>query len=417
MIRLPENQKRMLLELASRHEQLTRGVDKKSRREGWKALDERKGARPMIFVNELPWHEMPQECQPVCTTEPFRSWETELRKEIYITEHLPFDHIPKVGLEVKKVYSGGSMRLPVVEKTLQEAQDAVSSHEYSSQVSSPEDLDRLIDLAKPVYDLEKSEYHLDLAKGLFGDTIDVYQTGVRHIWYTPWDYLIQVWGVSQALLDLVLNPELVSYALERYSTQAMGLLDAFESQGLLHDGAGNTRVGSGGYGYCELLPDDEGRERVGTSSMWGCSNAQIFSGVSEQMHWDFALKYDIPWLSRWGKCYYGCCEPLDIKSGILKRIPNLAKVSVSPWADLEKISDALNNSIVYSCKPNPAIFATDIFDEDEARRQISSILDVAHARELSIELVMKDVSTLSREPQRLIQWISIAREEIDMRWG
>jgi hypothetical protein len=31
--------------------------------------------------------------------------------------------------------------------------------------------------------------------------------------------------------------------------------------------------------------------------MWGCSNAQIFSEVSPQMHWEFALEHDLRWLS------------------------------------------------------------------------------------------------------------------------
>ncbi len=31
-------------------------------------------------------------------------------------------------------------------------------------------------------------------------------------------------------------------------------------------------------------------------NMWGCSNAQIFSEVSPQMRWEFAVEHDLRWL-------------------------------------------------------------------------------------------------------------------------
>ena len=71
--------------------------------------------------------------------------------------------------------------------------------------------------------------------------------------------------------------------------------------------------------------------------MWGCSNAQIFSEVSPEMHWEFALEHDLRWLERWGLTYYGCCEPLDRKIDLLRRIPNLRKISVSPWCNTERV--------------------------------------------------------------------------------
>ena len=75
--------------------------------------------------------------------------------------------------------------------------------------------------------------------------------------------------------------------------------------------------------------------------MWGCSNAQIFSEVSPKMHWEFALEHDLRWLDRWGLNYYGCCEPLDGKVDLLRRIPNLRKVSVTPWCKTERAVETI----------------------------------------------------------------------------
>ncbi|NLF01769.1 MAG: hypothetical protein GX601_12410, partial [Anaerolineales bacterium] len=143
-------------------------------------------------------------------------------------------------------------------------------------------------------------------------------------------------------------------------------------------------------------------------NLWGNATAQIFSIVSPEMHWEFALKHEMRWLERWGLTYYGCCEPLDIKMGILRRIPNLRKVSMSPWIDTERAVAEVATDYVFSRKPTPAVFAEDRWRPELARQQLREFLDVA--RGCRIELVMKDISTVRYQPQRLWEWERIAME-------
>ena len=147
-----------------------------------------------------------------------------------------------------------------------------------------------------------------------------------------------------------------------------------------------------------------------TQQMWGCGNAQIFSGVSPAMHWQFSLQYEMEWLRQFGVTYYGCCEPLSGKMDIMDRIPNLRKVSVSPWSNVEAAAERCRGKYVMSCKPSPAIFAEQNFDEGEAKRNIEHILNATKG--CSIELVMKDISTLHFRPEILWRWAKIARETI-----
>ena len=150
------------------------------------------------------------------------------------------------------------------------------------------------------------------------------------------------------MIDLVERPELVHAGVERMVDAWMVELDQFVEQNLLSLDCDNTRIGSGGYGYTSHLPGgDFDPNYVKPHNMWGCSNAQIFSDVSPRMHWEFALEHDLRWLSRWGLMYYGCCEPLDRKIDLLRRIPNLRKISVSPWCNtrraIEQIGDRLRH--------------------------------------------------------------------------
>jgi hypothetical protein len=144
--------------------------------------------------------------------------------------------------------------------------------------------------------------------------------------------------------------------------------------------------------------------------MWGCSNAQIFSEVSPQMHRDFDIEHDLRWLKRWGITYYGCCEPLDGKMDLMRRIPNLRKISVSPWCNSQRAIEGIGDDYVISRKPSPAVLATDTWHPDLARQQIREFLDLAEGK-CHIELIMKDISTVRYEPQRLWEWAAIAMEE------
>jgi hypothetical protein len=146
--------------------------------------------------------------------------------------------------------------------------------------------------------------------------------------------------------------------------------------------------------------------------MWGCSNAQILASVSPEMHWEFAMEHDLPWMRRWGLNYYGCCEALDRKLGLLERIPNLRKVSVSPWNDYDRVFAGIGARWVASVKPNPAIFLDEAWSEDAARAAILGALDKAAAQGVAVELIMKDISTVARHPERLWAWARIAAEAV-----
>jgi hypothetical protein len=114
------------------------------------------------------------------------------------------------------------------------------------------------------------------------------------------------------------------------------------------------------------------------------------------------------WLERWGLTYYGCCEPLDIKMGLMRRIPNLRKISMSPWVNTERAVKEVGADYVFSRKPTPAVLAEDTWRPEQAREQLSGFL--AQARGCRIELIMKDISTVRYQPHRLWEWERIAME-------
>jgi len=94
--------------------------------------------------------------------------------------------------------------------------------------------------------------------------------------------------------------------------------------------------------------------------------------------------------------------------GMLRKIPNLRKVSMSPWVDLDRAVKEVAGDYVFSRKPSPAVLAEDNWHPDAARADLAHFLD--KARGCHIEIIMKDVSTVRYRPQRLWEWEKIAME-------
>ena len=388
----------------------------RERAELWRRLNDLDAVRPLVWINEIPWHEMNvnDELTLRCQHPWARDQEREIRRQLYQWQHLPGDMILSDFVPCNLALY--STDFGIVEQTdivRTDPESDIVSRRFHRQILDFPDIEK-IKLPVVTHDEEATQYQFQALQEVFRDVLPVRKVGQSHIWFTPWDYLIRWWGIEEAMLDMYERPELVHAAVERMVEAWMIELDQFVAlQGLALD-CNNTRVGSGGYGYVSALPGaDYDPAWVKPHNMWGCSNAQIFSEVSPEFHWEFALKHDLRWLRRWGLTYYGCCEPLDGKIDLLRRIPNLRKISASPWCQTDRLVEQIGIDYVISHKPSPAVLAEDDWDVERARRNLRRVLE--QTRGCHVEVIMKDVSTVRRQPQRLWEWARMAREEVEAR--
>jgi len=381
----------------------------------WTRLNDLDSVRPMVWINEICWNEMNVDDELTLRTE--HPWaqdqERDLRRTIYQWRHLPGDMVVDdfltCPLAIHSTDFGIVEDVDVVKTD--ETNDIVSRH-FNIQIKEPDDIAK-IKMPRVTHNETATEIRYQAMCDVYRGIMPVKKAGQTHIWFTPWDYLIRWWGVQEAMEDLILRPDMVHAAVDRMVDAWMVELDQFVAQNLLSLDCNNTRVGSGGYGYTSQLPGkDYGPGYVKPHNMWGCSNAQAFSEVSPEMHWEFAIAHDLRWLERWGMVYYGCCEPLDGKLDILRRIPNLRKISVSPWCKPERAIDGIGRDYVISHKPSPAILAESAWDADQARRNIRGFLDRTGG-DCHVELIMKDISTVRYNPKNLWSWAAIAMEEAE----
>lgn len=283
----------------------------------WQKLNDLESERPMVWINEICWHEMDVDGELTLRAEHpcAREQEQNLRRTLYQWRHLPGDMIVDPFLACPlAIHSTDFGIIEDVDIVTTDPATDIVSRRFHIQIRDFDDLEK-IRMPVVTHNRQATEFYYQAMCDTHAGILPVRKQGQTHIWFTPWDYLIRWWGIEEAMLDLTERPALVHAAVRRMVDAWMTELDQFVEQNLLSLDANNTRIGSGGYGYTRELPGaDYHPESVKPHNMWGCSNAQIFSGVSPAMRWEFAVAHALRRLARWGLVYHGCCEPLVVSS-------------------------------------------------------------------------------------------------------
>ncbi len=405
-----ESQKTVLRRLGEEIARVGSLPVQREKAELWRRLNDMQPVRPMVYINEEPGPELEcEELKCVCADPLLRSIEHSLRMALYRWRHYPVDNVIRPEIACQKAWTSSGIGISQQGSMIHHS--AVAAQSFTPQITGMDDISK-IKMPEVNYDAAKTAERKALLDDVFGNILPVRVNGINHIWFTPWDNLIRLVSIENIMMDMLDRPEFIDALVSRYVDAKMHELDQMEALDLLDAGSANYRIGSGGYGYCSKLPAETGAgDPLRCGALWGCGNAQIFSEVSPEMHWEFSLKHEIRWLERWGLTYYGCCEQLHMKMNLMRRIPNLRKISVSPWFNIPKGLENGAGAYVLSVKPNPAIFAEDSFNADRARRELRTLLD--QSRGCSVELVMKDISTVRNDPSRLWRWGEIAMKEAE----
>lgn len=408
-IEYTQEDKAILRELAAEYmEYATLPVQKETARL-WEKVNDLESARPVIWHNELPWHELNTEGELTNKTSTAftRRIEDELLRKIYLWKHMPGDMVMEPVFYSPMVIYNSGMGLSISEETVAtDAESEIVSHKFIPQIITIEDTEKIV-TPKVTLDKEKTQATYEAYQDIFGNIMPVEIKGVQGFWFAPIDDVVQLMGTNELLLNVALEPDLVHASMKKIVDAYMGALDQYEALGCLGSNNLNYRIGSGAYGYSSKLPRGP-MNGMKCADMWGASASQFFTSVSPDMQDEFSIYYEKPWLERFAYSYYGCCERLDQKMDVLKKIKNLRKVSCSPWSNTASMAEILGRDYVVSLKPSPACFAYDTFNEEAVRRDVGEKLDLL--KNCNVEIIIKDVSTVRYDPQRLWKWVEIVTE-------
>jgi len=411
---IDKRDKQILRSLASRLADIASLPVQKEKAQMWERLNKLEPVKPMVWINEVPWHEMnvDEELTLQCRDEFCRKVEQYLLETLYQWKHLRGDMVIEPKIYCPKVIHDTGFGIKEESDIVRiDSNNPIVSRHFHPQIEDEDDIEKIKD-PEVIYDEETTELIYQLMCEIFDEILPVEKRGVPGFWFAPWDDLVTWWGVENLMIDLVERPDFVHKVIDRLVGAHLYRLDQYEKLGLLSLNNGPVRVGSGGYGYTDELPKPGyDPAHIRSIDLWGCATAQIFVAVSPQMHEEFAVKYEKRWLDRFGLSYYGCCEPLHRKMDMLRRnIHNLRKVSMNYRVNVDEAVEAVGRDYVFSYKPNPAILAEAVWDVDKARAELENVLKKTKAKGCMVEVIMKDISTVNYEPNRLWEWAEMASE-------
>jgi hypothetical protein len=377
-----------------------------------RAVNDLAPVRPVVLIDELPWTEMNLngELTLQCEDPVLRDVEWFMRSTLYKARHLPADMIIAPYVPVHKSIHITDIGVSIDERTMaQEGRDTIRSHEYHDQLATEADLDKIHN-AVVTYDREDTLRRYHLIGDVIGDLLPVRLKGVEYASTGTWDAIAMYRGVTNLLVDLAERPDFMHRLVRKLHDVRWDTIRQIEALGLFDNDPYSL--------HCtpilaSALPgkDCDG-EHVLLKHVWGRAVAQIFASVSGAMHEEFDIDYIKEPMSRCGLVYYGCCEPLDKKMDIVRKIPNLRKISITPWADVNVAAEAIGRNYVLSAKPNPASVAVDRLDPTQLRKEIKTILDACGRNHCSCDLVLKDISTCNGRPQNIFEWEQIVMEMV-----
>jgi hypothetical protein len=389
------------------------------RRAAWFRHDLGTGGRPMVLAEvqgvcdaNSPAGDAALECQDPWA----RGIERRMRREIYEFETLRDDHVVTADLDVNWQVQASDYGVPIPMRWASNEGRLAGRH-WDPPIR---DLDADFPKLRPrTFTVDRSATMDEKAR--VEDVVgDILRVRIRGSFYwtlgLTWR-AIELVGLENLMLFMFDNPAGLHRLMAFLRDDHLAFARWLEREGLYTLNNENDYIGSGSYGYTHDLPRPDRREGdpVRTRDLWVLLESQETVGVGPGQFEEFVFPYQAAIAERFGKIYYGCCEPLHSRWSVVRRIRGLARVSVSPWADQARMAEACGARYVFSRKSNPALISTGAFDEDAIRADVRTTLDTA--RDCRVEIIMKDVHTLDGHPERLARWVRIVREEIDRSGG
>jgi len=397
----------VLRRLASQVAELAARPIEQEKRDLWYRLNALEPTRPVVFCDpENGWNEIITIDQFECEGDMALHWEMTLRKEIFWGKDMCDDRVVEPFFIVSHVYDESDWGMH--ERKIGGSDGG--SYIWESPLKNYGDFDKL---HYPIITVnyEATERVMGLANEVLGDILPV---RLRTAWWwtlgMTWT-LVNIRGLQQIMFDMFDHSDDLHKIMGFLRDGHLAKLDYLEENDLLSLNNDGTYVGSGGFGWTNELPQSDFDGHVRTADMWGFTESQETVGVSPEMFEEFIFPYQLPIQQRFGLNCYGCCEPLDKRWHIVKDIPNLRRVSVSPWADLGDMAEMLGDRYIFSMKPSPTDLAMTGFDEERIRSELRESLE--KTRGCRVEVLMKDNHTIRNDPQRVVRWVKIAREEAE----
>jgi hypothetical protein len=409
MLMISKKDQSIIHDLAAQAGELAALPVQEEKRQLWRKFNALKPERPMVMIDQVCWNEMAigDELTLQCEDTECRGYEETLRKILYQWKHFRVDMVVDPFIRVPLAVENTGFGI-VIQENIAETDPAndVKGHFFINQFQSLDDLEK-VKVPQISHNPYETERRLMVAHQLFDGLLEVKPWG-----YDPylslWDPISMWMGVENALVAIMEQPDLMHGLAQRMTEGYLSELDQLETQGLLCEP--QSLIHCTGAFTDELPAPGYNPEKPRTKDIWMFGLAQMFSSVSPKMFKEYEVDYSSKIFERFGLVYYGCCDPLDKKMKEVRMLPNVRKVSMSPWVDVDRGAAEIGSDYAFSRKSSPAMLAMSSFDPQAVREDLMATRKACEKNHCPLEYILKDISTVRYEPQRLFQWAKIAME-------
>lgn len=412
----PQNTDRSILrDLAERYAEITADPIMDQRRELWRDLHDLRPSRPPIHVRQYAFSELPQS-KLECAEESNRSLEYALRDRIYAAS-LGDDTVFEPWISVRAVFEDTNWGVEVDrhfadgDEPGRLGDSARGAYKIDYAIKRIEDWRSVLRRVHHRIDEAKTSELVGRSEDAIGDIIRIDVNRAPHYMHWHGDLssdLGKLRGIENFMVDMFDSPDELHRLMAFMRDGVLGAQQEAEDAGDWGASASLNQTSP----YARGLTDPEAnRYGIARSQLWGFFAAQEFTGVSPAMHDEFLLQYQLPIMRRFGLVAYGCCEDLTRKIDILRRIPNLRRIAVTPFADAGACARQIGTDYVISYRPSPADMVAYGFDEDRVRRILQR--DLQLMRGCRYDVTLKDVQTVGGDPDRVRRWVALARKILE----
>jgi hypothetical protein len=267
-------------------------------------------------------------------------------------------------------------------------------------------------LSDYIFDGEATADYEKAAQDVLGDILPV----VRKTSWLWWEFGITQWivrlmGMENMLVAIAVEGDDFHRLMRLVTDDLIACLGWLEKNGLLVPNNGNDYMGSGSFNFTHELPGEEKAGAITSREIWGHLDSQESVGLSPAMYTEFIYPYYAELAAYFGLVYYGCCEPVHaIWDKCLKNLPNMRKVSISPWCDEAIMGERLRDaSAIYSRKPSPNLIGVKKeFDTAAFTAYIKKTAELTRGG-CKVEFIFRDIYKLDGNLEKTRQAVDITR--------
>lgn len=410
------NEKERVRELAKETRDFALSSEMNRRRALWTRHNSLRFTRPPIYIRSIPFDEFPESKELKCEDAYLRSLERQLLLNRYRMQ-LQDDTIVEPYITVQAAVDEEDEGVYGLPAELEERAGGVLAARFRPSLIEEEDVAKLrvrdynVDEAETARRVERAQ---DALNGELDIAVDR-QAPLLRMWQNDISTAIaKLRGLEQLMWDAYDRPEWLMSLAGWMRDRILGHLGQTEKAGGLRLANHQNQA----MPYCEELPPPSASDApVAAKSLWGYMAAQEFTGFGPEMFDELLFQFQRPILERYGLVAYGCCEDLTKKIPVIKRLSNLRRIAVSPFADARKCAEQIGRDYVLSWRPNPSSACSRGVDEAFMRRELRAVADAFDENGCVWDVTLKDLETASGDPNAIVRWTAIVREELETRYG